>query len=64
MVMGSIAFEIFIVVTLVTPPFGNRLVVQRSDEPLIGSADQRNYRQTESSLYLLEVVGGGGDLKV
>lgn len=39
-VKGSIAFEIFIVVTLVTPPFSNRPVVRRSDEPLIGSADQ------------------------
>ncbi len=56
-VKGSIAFEIFIVVTLVTPLFSNRPVVRRSDEPLIGSADQWNYRQTESSLYLLE--GGG-----
>lgn len=54
---GSIAFEIFFVVTLVTPPFSNRLAVQRSDEPLIGSTDQWNYGQTESSLCLQE--GGG-----
>lgn len=56
-VKGSIIFEIFIVVTLVTPSFSNRLVVQRSDGPLIGSSGQWNYRQTESSLCLLE--GGG-----
>lgn len=56
-VKGSIAFEIFIVVTLVTPPFSKRLVVQCSSEPLIGSADQWNRRQTESSPCLLE--GGG-----
>lgn len=42
---GSIAFGIFIVVTLVTPPFSNRLVVRRSDEPLIGSTDKGNCRQ-------------------
>lgn len=60
MVKGSIEFEIFIVVTLVTPSFSNKLVVQRSDEPLIGSADQCNYRQTEQSL----PAGGGRNLNV
>lgn len=40
MVKGSIEIEIFIVVTLVTPSFSKRVVVRRSDDPLIGSTDQ------------------------